>query len=55
VHLCLGQNLARAELEITYRALFDRIPMLRLAVPFDDLEFKVDAEIHGVHHLPVSW
>jgi cytochrome P450 len=54
-HLCLGHNLARAELEIAYRTLFDRIPTLRLAVPFDDLEFKVNAEIYGVRGLPVTW
>jgi cytochrome P450 monooxygenase len=54
-HLCLGHNLARAVLEIAYRTLFDRIPTLRLAVPFEELEFKVASQIYGVHRLPVTW
>lgn len=33
IHQCLGQNLARAELEIALPALFERLPDLRLAVP----------------------
>ncbi|HEX4356524.1 MAG TPA: cytochrome P450 [Pseudonocardia sp.] len=54
-HQCLGQNLARAELEIAYRTLFTRIPTLRLAVPLDELELKTDAQIFGLRRLPVTW
>lgn len=54
-HQCLGQNLARAELEIAYRTLFTRIPTLGLAVPLDELELKTDAQIFGLHRLPVTW
>jgi cytochrome P450 len=32
LYQCLGQNLARLELEVIITALFDRIPALRLAV-----------------------
>ena len=39
-HQCLGQNLARLELQIVFDTLFRRIPDLRLAVPVDDIEFK---------------
>jgi cytochrome P450 len=55
VHQCLGQNLARLELEVTYATLFDRLPGLRLAVPVEDLEFKDHLAIYGLHRLPVTW
>jgi cytochrome P450 len=54
-HQCLGQNLARMELQIVFDTLFRRVPTLRLAVPAEDLPFKSDAVIYGVHELPVTW
>ena len=54
-HQCLGQNLARAELEIVYATLFRRIPGLRLAVTLDELAVKDDGFVYGLHELPVSW
>jgi cytochrome P450 len=54
-HQCLGQNLARAELEIVYGTLFRRIPGLRLAVPAGELPVKDDAFVYGLHELPVTW
>ncbi|WP_255951379.1 cytochrome P450 [Streptomyces odontomachi] len=54
-HQCLGQNLARMELQIVYDTLFRRIPTLRLAVPVDDVPFKTDAGLYGVYRLPVTW
>ena len=54
-HQCLGQNLARLELQIVFDTLFRRIPELRLAVPVDDVDFKTDANIYGVYELPVTW
>jgi len=54
-HQCLGQNLARQELQIVFDTLFKRIPNLRLAVPVDDVAFKIDANIYGVYELPVTW
>ena len=54
-HQCLGQNLARQELQIVFDTLFRRIPTLRLAVPVDDIEFKTDTNIYGVYELPVTW
>ncbi|MCK1797005.1 cytochrome P450 [Streptomyces sp. XM4193] len=55
VHQCLGQNLVRIEMEIAYRRLFDRIPTLELAVPMDELAFKYDGILFGLHELPVRW
>ncbi|MEV1249016.1 cytochrome P450 [Nonomuraea sp. NPDC050022] len=54
-HQCLGQNLARMELQIVFDTLFRRIPTLRFAAGVEDLPFKRDAVIYGVHELPVTW
>lgn len=55
IHQCLGQNLARLELELVFTTLFRRIPGLRLAKPVDELPYKEDATIYGVYELPVTW
>jgi cytochrome P450 len=55
IHQCIGQNLARIELEIVYGTLFRRIPGLKLAVPMSELKFKDEALVYGVHELPVTW
>ncbi|MGW7082147.1 cytochrome P450 [Streptomyces sp. NPDC054871] len=55
VHQCLGQNLARAEIEIALRSLFDRLPELRLAVPAREIPFKPGDTIQGMLELPVTW
>jgi cytochrome P450 len=54
-HQCVGQQLARAELQIVYRTLFRRIPTLALAVPIEDIPFKHDRLAYGVYELPVTW
>ncbi|RZT85543.1 pentalenic acid synthase [Pseudonocardia sediminis] len=55
VHQCLGQNLARLELEVVLAAVIERIPTLRLDVPVADLELRPATTIQGVNRLPVSW
>ncbi len=55
VHQCIGQNLARVELEIVFNTLFARIPDLRLTVPMAELPFKDDAFVYGLYELPVTW
>jgi cytochrome P450 len=55
VHQCLGQPLARVELQVVYSTLYRRIPTLALAVPVEELPFKHDMAIYGVHALPVTW
>jgi pentalenic acid synthase len=55
IHQCLGQNLARAELEIALYTLFDRLPTLRLAAPADEIPFKPGDTIQGMLELPVTW
>ncbi|MRG97720.1 cytochrome P450 [Polyangium spumosum] len=54
-HQCLGQNLARLELEIVINTLFRRIPGLKPAVPFEELSFKDDATVYGMRSFPVTW
>ncbi|MEU9115074.1 cytochrome P450 [Streptomyces sp. NPDC048483] len=55
IHQCLGQNLARAEMEIALRSLFTRIPDLRLAVPAAEIPFKPGDTLQGMIELPVAW
>jgi cytochrome P450 len=55
IHQCLGQQLARVEMKVTYSALFRRFPRLRLAVPPDEVPMRDDMFIYGVHRLPVAW
>ncbi|GAA4541009.1 cytochrome P450 [Amycolatopsis samaneae] len=54
-HQCLGQNLARMELQIVFDTLFRRIPTLKYVGKIDDLPFKEDAAIYGLYELPVTW
>lgn len=55
VHQCLGQNLARAEMEIALATLFARIPSLRTAVAADELVLKPAGSLQGLVALPVTW
>jgi cytochrome P450 len=54
-HQCLGQNLARLELQVAYPALLRRFPGLRLDRPLADIPFRDDMAVYGVHELPVAW
>ncbi|BBZ15384.1 cytochrome P450 [Mycobacterium branderi] len=54
-HQCVGQQLARAELQIVYHTLLRRIPTLKLAVPIEEIPFKHDSLAYGVYELPVTW
>ena len=55
VHQCLGQPLARMELQVVYSTLYRRIPTLKLAVDSGQLAFKHDGFVYGVYELPVTW
>ena len=54
-HQCVGQQLARAELQIVFTTLFRRVPTLQLAVPIEEVPFKHDHLSYGVYELPVTW
>ncbi|NUT53169.1 MAG: cytochrome P450, partial [Saccharothrix sp.] len=53
VHHCLGSPLARMEATVALRALFERFPDLRLAVPSEELEPLGSFFTNGHKTLPV--
>ncbi|MFF5250247.1 cytochrome P450 [Streptosporangium sp. NPDC000095] len=55
IHQCLGQNLARLELEVALHQLLTRIPGIRLAVPVDELPILGAGTVQRVLQLPVEW
>lgn len=55
VHQCLGQPLARLELQIAYPALLRRFPDLRVTTEPGALSYKTDKVVYGVHEVPVTW
>ncbi|MFK0021233.1 cytochrome P450 [Streptomyces sp. NPDC090798] len=55
IHQCLGQPVARLELEVVLGTLFRRIPTLRLATDLEKLSFKNDGIVYGLYELPVTW
>lgn len=55
VHQCIGQHLARAEMQIALATLARRLPGLTLAVPAGELRFQNQQEIYGIEDLPVTW
>ncbi|MEU6036715.1 cytochrome P450 [Actinomadura sp. NPDC047616] len=55
VHQCLGQPLARIELQVVYGTLYRRVPTLALATDLEKIPFKHDGAVYGVYELPVTW
>lgn len=54
-HQCLGQPLARLEMQVALGTIFRRLPSLRLAVQSGDLKYNYEALLWGVHELPIAW
>ncbi|WP_431357659.1 cytochrome P450 [Streptomyces lydicus] len=55
IHQCLGQALARVELQVVIDTLLRRFPTMRPAVPIEEIPFRTDMTIYGCHALPVTW
>ncbi|MEH1015299.1 cytochrome P450 [Micromonospora sp. CPCC 206060] len=55
VHHCIGAQLARMELQVALRALLQRTPGLRIAVPEEELTWKSGLIVRGLTMLPVTW
>ncbi|KWX21862.1 cytochrome P450 [Mycolicibacterium wolinskyi] len=55
VHHCLGAPLARMEMRTAFPALLRRFPGLRLAEPFEDVQWRSFHFIYGLKSLAVAW
>lgn len=55
IHQCLGQWLAKAEIEEMLAAVLRWMPDVRLAVPFEELDFRHEVSSYGLGSLPVTW
>jgi len=51
-HFCLGAHLARREITVMFRELFQRMPDIHAAGP---PELLLSSFIHGIKHLPAEW
>ncbi|SEM46374.1 cytochrome P450 [Nonomuraea pusilla] len=54
-HSCLGQALARTELQVVLEVLLRRLPTLELAVPVEELERVEGLAVGGLRTVPVRW
>ncbi|MEU4653250.1 cytochrome P450 [Streptomyces sp. NPDC023723] len=54
-HSCLGQALARTELQVVLETLLTRVPTLRLAVPAPELRKTEGLLVGGLREVPVGW
>lgn len=54
-HSCLGQALARLELQTVLEVLLDRLPTLELAVPEEELRRREGLLVGGLEEVPVRW
>ncbi|MFE4594553.1 cytochrome P450 [Streptomyces laurentii] len=55
MHLCLGKQLTRMELEIAVDGLVRRFPDLSLAVPESEIPWHLGGINHALGALPVTW
>ncbi|TDD48891.1 cytochrome P450 [Nonomuraea terrae] len=54
-HSCIGQALARTELQTVLQVLLDRLPTLRLAEPAEALTRREGLVVGGLQAVPVAW
>jgi cytochrome P450 len=54
-HSCLGQALARSELQTVLDVLLRRLPSLELAVPVEALRRVEGLVVGGLREVPVRW
>lgn len=56
IHACLGQQLARMEMQVLWTTLLKRLPKVRLAVAPSEVSWRSgDTATTGPAHLPVVW
>ena len=54
-HSCLGQALARTELQVVLEVLLRKLPTLELAVPTEELQRVEGLAVGGLREVPVRW
>jgi cytochrome P450 len=54
-HSCLGQALARTELQVTLEVLLRKLPTLELAVSTEELRRVEGLAVGGLREAPVRW
>ncbi|MEV0616841.1 cytochrome P450 [Nonomuraea sp. NPDC050404] len=54
-HSCLGQSLARTELQVVLEVLLRKLPTLELTVPAEELERVEGLAVGGLRTVPVRW
>jgi len=54
-HSCVGQALARTELQAVLDVMLRRLPTLGLAVPAEDLRRLEGLAVGGLQEVPVRW
>jgi cytochrome P450 len=54
-HACLGQSLARTELQVTLEVLLRKLPTLELDVSIDELKRVEGLLVGGLRTVPVRW
>lgn len=55
IHQCPGQYLSRVEMRVVHETLWKRIPNLKVAIPFKDIEFFEGGSVYSIPRLPVTW
>ena len=55
IHRCIGQPLARMELQLGIGTLIQKLPAVRPTLPVGKLNFHGRMAIYGLESLPVAW
>ena len=55
IHRCIGQPLARMELQLSIGTLIQKLPAVRPTLPVGKLNFHGRMAIYGLESLPVAW
>ena len=54
IHHCLGNHLAKLNMQVIFRTLLDRFPNTRLAVDQDQIEYRQGIQSRGLVSLPIE-